>query len=97
VASAEVEGALTQHPEVQEAGVIAVPSELTEDDVAAFVVPRPGAALDTDELIAWCGQRLAPFKVPRYLWLVDSLPKTETQRIEKHRLREEARRLMKRA
>jgi crotonobetaine/carnitine-CoA ligase len=97
VASAEVEGALTRHPEVQEAGVIAVPSELTEDDVAAFVVPRPGAALDTDELIAWCGQRLAPFKVPRYLWLVDSLPKTETQRIEKHRLREEARRLMKRA
>jgi acyl-CoA synthetase (AMP-forming)/AMP-acid ligase II len=40
--------------------------------------------------VAWCAERLASFKVPRHVWLVDVLPKTETQRVEKQRLREEA-------
>jgi crotonobetaine/carnitine-CoA ligase len=91
VSSAEVEGVLAEHPMVQEAAVIAVPSELTEDEVAAFVVPRPGAAPTAEELIAWCAQRLASFKVPRHLWFLEALPKTETQRAEKPRLREMAR------
>jgi crotonobetaine/carnitine-CoA ligase len=94
VASAEVEGVLNEHSSVQEAAVIGVPAELTEEDVAAFVVARPGASLDAEGLIEWTRQRLASFKVPRYVWLVNSLPKTETLRVEKHRLREQARDLM---
>ena len=54
----------------------------------AFVVPRPGAKLDAADVIAWCGTRLADFKVPRHIWLVESLPKTETQRTEKYHLRQ---------
>jgi crotonobetaine/carnitine-CoA ligase len=91
VSSAEVEGVLAAHPAVLEAAVIAVPSELTEDEVAAFVVARPGDALTAQELIDWCARQLASFKVPRHLWFLEALPKTETQRAEKPRLREMAR------
>jgi crotonobetaine/carnitine-CoA ligase len=94
VSSAEVEGVLAEHPAVQEAAVIGVPSELTEEDVAAFVVPRPGHTSDREELIRWCAERVASFKVPRHLWFVEALPKTETQRAEKPRLREMARDLL---
>jgi crotonobetaine/carnitine-CoA ligase len=94
VAPAEVEAVLVQHSDVAEAGVIGVPSALTEEDVAAFVVPRADRPLDAGTIVDWCAARLAPFKVPKYVWIVDSLPKTETQRIEKHRLRETARTLL---
>jgi crotonobetaine/carnitine-CoA ligase len=90
VASAEVEQALSEHPAVQEAAVVGIPSELTDEEVVAFVVPRGGMKLDAQELIAWCQPRLADFKVPRHVWLVESLPKTETLRVEKHRLRQMA-------
>jgi crotonobetaine/carnitine-CoA ligase len=92
VSSSEVEQVLAEYPAVQEAAVIAVPSELTEDDVAAFVVRRSDVA--EEELIAWCRRRLAAFKVPKYLWFVEEIPKTETQRVEKHRLRKRAAQLM---
>ncbi len=91
VSSSEVEQVLSEHPAVQEAGVVGVPSELTDEDVAAFVVPRPGPTPEADDLVAWCKARLAAFKAPRYVWLVESLPKTETQRIEKFHLRQLAR------
>lgn len=87
VASSEVEGVLGEHPAVQEAAVVGIPSELTDEEVVAFVLPRAGAAPGPAELVAWCRSRLADFKAPRYIWLVESLPKTETHRVEKHRLR----------
>lgn len=90
VASAEVERVLSAHPAVQDAAVVGVPSELTEEDIAAFVVPAPQTSPTPEELIAWCGERLAPFKTPRYVWSVESLPKTETLRTEKHKLRQMA-------
>ncbi len=90
VASSEVERVLDDHQGVQEASVVGVPSELTDEDIAAFVVARPGSELNAEELIAWCRARLAPFKSPRHVWIVPSLPKTETLRTEKHRLRTEA-------
>lgn len=90
VASSEVEQVLNDHPAVREASVVGVPSEMTDEDIAAFIVPCVGAEPPAEELIAWCRARLAPFKAPRHLWLVQSLPKTETLRIEKHRLRAEA-------
>jgi acyl-coenzyme A synthetase/AMP-(fatty) acid ligase len=89
-----VEQVLSEHPAVQEAAVVGVPSELTEEDVAAFVIPRYGAKLNADDVIAWCRTRLADFKVPRHVWLVQSLPKTETQRTEKYHLRQLARDLL---
>ena len=87
VSSLEVENVLNEHPAVREAAVIGVPSELTDEELAALVVPQPGSAVDPAELVAWCAERLAPFKVPRYVEVVTGLPKTPTAKIEKHRIR----------
>jgi crotonobetaine/carnitine-CoA ligase len=83
---AEVEDAISAHPDVLEVAVVAVPSELTEDEVKAFVVPAPGRTLDFAELEAWTGARLSAFKVPRFWQAIDALPRTPTSRIAKHRL-----------
>lgn len=82
----EVEAALEAHPDVEEAAVIGVPSELTEEDVKAFVVLKNGATVSLGELRDLAGERLAPFKVPRYLEAIDELPHTPTGRIAKHEL-----------
>ncbi|HEV3135116.1 MAG TPA: AMP-binding protein [Acidimicrobiia bacterium] len=83
---AEVEAALERHPDVAEAAVIAVPSELSEDDVKAFVTATPGRTVDVADVHAFAGRHLARFKVPRYFEVVDELPHTPTGRIAKHRL-----------
>ena len=83
---AEVEDAIMTHTDVREAAVVAVPSELTEDEVKAFVVAEPGTSLDFDELRAWTAERLSAFKVPRFWQAVDALPRTPTSRVAKHRL-----------
>lgn len=87
VSPAEVEAVLRAHPSVREAAVIGVPSELTEEEVKAYVEPEPGAALEVEALLGWCQGRLAPAKVPRYLEIVSRLPRTATQRVAKSRLR----------
>lgn len=94
VSPAEVEQTLAGHPAILEVAVFGVPSPLTEEEVAAFVVPRPGSSPSSGEIIDWCRTRLADFKAPRHLWLVESLPRTETLRVEKHRLRLQAADLM---
>ncbi len=83
---AEVEEVLDEHPDVLECAVVGVPSELSEEEVKAFVVPVPGAAPDFAELRAFTAQRLAAFKVPRYWQLISELPRTPTARVAKHRL-----------
>ena len=82
----EVEAALEDHPSVVEAAVIGVPSELSEEEVKGFVVLADDASVDPVELRAFAAERLAPFKVPRYLEFVDELPHTATGRIAKHEL-----------
>jgi crotonobetaine/carnitine-CoA ligase len=83
---AEVEDVVVAHPDVLEAAVVAVASELTEDEVKAFVVAVPGRTLDFEELRRWTAQRLSAFKVPRFWQRVDELPRTPTARVAKHRL-----------
>lgn len=82
----EVEAVLEQHPAVLEAAVIGVPSPLGEDDVRAYVVLAPGAAVSETELTAFCVQHLAGFKVPTQWRTLASLPRTPTQRIAYHEL-----------
>jgi crotonobetaine/carnitine-CoA ligase len=85
LAPAEVEEALAAHPDVAEAAVVGVPSELSEEEVKAFVVLRtPGA--DLAAIRAAAAERLAAFKVPRYVEAVDALPYTPTGRVAKHEL-----------
>jgi crotonobetaine/carnitine-CoA ligase len=82
----EVEEALTSHPSVLECAVIGVPSELTEEEIKAFIVPAPGAHADFAELRGHAARLLAPYKVPRFWQLIDQLPRTPTARVAKHRL-----------
>jgi crotonobetaine/carnitine-CoA ligase len=84
---ADVEDALASHPDVSEAAVIGVPSELSEEEVKAFVVTQGDAG--PAELRDWAAARLARFKVPRYVELVAELPHTPTGRVAKHELSRE--------
>ncbi|MGI5132277.1 FadD3 family acyl-CoA ligase [Pseudonocardia sp. CA-107938] len=88
VAPAEVEQLLCRHPAVSEAAVIGVPDERLGEVGCAFVVLRQGAALgSTDELIAWCRDKLANFKVPRAVVVLPELPRAATGKVAKAQLR----------
>ena len=89
VSSLEVENVINAHPKVLESAVIGVPSEFQDDEVKAFVIPKPRETLEPLELIAWCKERLAYFKIPRFIELRAELPKTPTHRVQKYKLREE--------
>jgi crotonobetaine/carnitine-CoA ligase len=83
ISSYEVEKIVNQHPAVLESGAFGVPSELGEDDVMIAVVLRPGHTLRPEELVRFCEERMAKFMVPRYIDFRESLPKTETHRVQK--------------
>jgi crotonobetaine/carnitine-CoA ligase len=85
----EVEMALEEHPAVAEAAVVGVPSELSEEDVKAFVVLAEEPAATLSELRDFVARRLAQFKVPRYFEAVEDFPRTPTGRIAKHELSRE--------
>jgi crotonobetaine/carnitine-CoA ligase len=82
----EVEAALERHPDIAEAAVIGVPSDLSEEDVKAFVVAGPGRVPDLAAVHSFAREHLAAFKVPRYIELVAELPHTATDRLAKHKL-----------
>ncbi|ADB35379.1 AMP-dependent synthetase and ligase [Kribbella flavida DSM 17836] len=84
----EVEEVLVRAPGVREAAVIGVPSAETGEAVKAFVVPATGAAVDVAEVRAYAGQRLARFKCPVDIEVVDHLPHSVTGKVAKGRLRE---------
>jgi crotonobetaine/carnitine-CoA ligase len=84
VAPGEIEDVLATHPGIVEASVIGVPSELGEEELKAFVVAAPG--LEVSALAPWLRERLSRHKVPRYIEVVDDLPRTSTGRVARHRL-----------
>jgi crotonobetaine/carnitine-CoA ligase len=67
---------------------VGVASELGEDDIVAFVAPKPRARLEPEVLRSFVRERLADFKVPSRIHVVDALPRTATERVAKHLLRE---------
>jgi long-chain acyl-CoA synthetase len=87
VVPGEVEAALLGHPAVAEAAVIGVAHAELGEEVAAFVALRPGARADAPELIAFCRARLAGYKYPRRITVVEAMPKSATGKILKARLR----------
>ncbi len=87
IAAAELDRVVGEHPAVAEAGTIAVPSELGEDDIFVVVATKPGATVTAQEIAEWCRARLAPQKVPRYVAFIDELPHTPTHKIAKALLR----------
>jgi carnitine-CoA ligase len=87
ISAYEVEMILLTHPAVAEAAAFAVPAEIGEDDVAVSVVARADMTLDPMELVQFCKGRMAYYMVPRYVDVVGTLPKTQTQKVDKVLLR----------
>lgn len=88
ISSFEVERVINEYPAVYESAVVGVPSDLTEDEIKAVIVGRDGHRIDPAELTSFLIERLPYFMVPRYLEFTDALPKTPTQKVHKHLLRE---------
>ena len=88
ISTIEVEQAVVSHDAVMEAAVIGVPDEQCGERPKAFVVLKPGRDAGEQELIDHCRARIARYKAPKAVELVDELPKTSTGKVQKHHLRE---------
>ena len=84
---AEIEALLAEHPTVGEVAVIGVPDERLGEVGAAFVVPAADHNAEPEELVVWTRERLANFKVPRVIWVVEALPRNATGKVLKGELR----------
>ncbi|MCC6001247.1 MAG: long-chain-fatty-acid--CoA ligase [Pararhodobacter sp.] len=89
VASREVEEAIFRHPDVAEVAVFGVPHPKWIEAVTAVVVPRAGASLSADAVMAYCRDTLAGFKAPKHVVIADSLPKNASGKILKRDLRQD--------
>ncbi len=85
---AEVEALLDRHPKVAQSAVFGVPHPRWGEDLGAWVQLHAGEVADAEELLAWLGERLSHFKVPRTLRVVDDFPMTVSGKIQKFRIRE---------
>jgi HIP---CoA ligase len=83
----EIENVILSHPGISQAAVVGVPDERMGEVGMAFVVPRPGGSVDPDELIAYCRERMANYKVPRAVRVVEALPLNATGKVLKYELR----------
>jgi crotonobetaine/carnitine-CoA ligase len=89
ISSYELETTFNQHPDIAEAAIHAVPSELMEDDVKATIVLQPGRAVKEAQILEWARERVPKFAVPRFIEFREELPKNASGRVLKFRLREE--------
>jgi len=90
---AEIEKIMLDHPGVAQVAVIGAPDERLGEVGMAFVIPRRGLAVDPEEIIRWCRDRMANYKVPRQVVITSELPLTPSGKVVKFRLREMARSL----
>jgi acyl-CoA synthetase (AMP-forming)/AMP-acid ligase II/thioesterase domain-containing protein len=88
IAPAEIESALLRHPAVAEAAAFAIPHPRLGEDVAAAIIPHPGAQATTADLRQFLQRELASFKIPRRILILDQLPKGATGKVQRRRLRE---------
>ncbi|MCU1718511.1 acyl-CoA synthetase [Pseudomonas sp. 5P_3.1_Bac2] len=93
ISSIEVEDVLYRHPQILEAAVVAMPHSKWGETPCAFIAVKAGAQLDAAEVISFCQQHMARFKVPGHVVFTE-LPKTSTGKVQKFVLREQARALV---
>ncbi|MED5205530.1 MAG: AMP-binding protein [Pseudomonadota bacterium] len=89
ISSFEVEADVCSHPAVREAAAVAVPSEFSEDEVMVIVAPVPGQKLEARQLAEFLIDTMPYFMVPRYIRILDELPKTPSAKVMKADLRKE--------
>jgi len=88
ISSFEVESEVTAFGAIREVAAIPVSSDLSEDEVMIVVTPAPGQSIDPLELFQFLEPRMAHFMLPRYIRIMDDLPKTPTQKVQKHLLKD---------
>ena len=86
----EVEEYLLSMPGVLDVQVVAVPSFKYGEEVAAFIIPRPGVEIQPEDVRAFCRGKIAWFKIPKYVAMISGFPLTASGKIQKYRLREQA-------
>ncbi|MGI3168374.1 AMP-binding protein [Pseudooceanicola sp. C21-150M6] len=89
ISSFALEGEVLVHEAVRECAAVAVPSEVSEDEVLICVTPVAGASIDPAVLIGWLAPRVPKFMVPRYVRVMEELPKTASGKVQKHVMRSE--------
>ena len=85
---AEIENLMLRHPGIAQVAVVGVPDDRLGEVGMAFVVPRAGATVDPDEVLAWCRAEMANYKVPRYVEVLDELPLNAMGKVTKFALRD---------
>ncbi len=91
----EIEEFLFTHPKIQNVSVIGVPDDVFGEVVMVYAIPKDGVDLKPEEIVRFCEDEIANFKVPRYVKIVDEMPMTASGKIQKFKLREEAEKLVK--
>ena len=94
VSPAEVEAFLMAHPAIDQVAVVGYPDPRLAEVAVAFVVAAPGRAISTADLAGFCKGRIASFKIPRHVLTVDALPMTASGKVQKHKLRAQALRML---
>ena len=84
----EVESVLQAHPDLKDVAVVGIPAPNGGERVVAVVVMKPGATLDETAIRDWCRERLAPYKVPRYIVSRDDLPRSMLGKVLRKQVRE---------
>ncbi|GBD37592.1 putative sulfoacetate--CoA ligase [bacterium HR36] len=84
----EIEEFLLTHPKILDVQVVGLPDEKYGEEVSAWIRVRPGMALTEAEVREYCRNRIAHYKIPRYIVFVDEYPTTVTGKIQKFKLRE---------
>ncbi|WP_372452596.1 AMP-binding enzyme [Pseudonocardia nigra] len=92
LSSSQVEDVLHDHPDVGLAAAFAVSgAEGDENDIVVYVQPEDGRTIDPEDVSRWCAQHMPKFMRPRHIRVVDEIPRTPTNKIEKYRLRQDFR------
>src|SRR5664279_3600725 len=84
----EIEEFLYTHPAVKDVAVIGVPDERYGEALCAWVIRHAGTNADTETIVAFCTDRIARYKIPRYVLFVDEFPLTVTGKVQKYKMRE---------
>lgn len=89
ISSMEVEADVCLHPAIREAAAVAVKSEMSEDEVLVAISFAPGRSVELPDLIEFLKPRMSHFMIPRYFRIMEDLPRTPTQKVQKHIIRSE--------
>ncbi len=91
ISAAEVEAVLRGHPQIVEVAAIPVPDTLRGEEVKVYIQPKPGVEMTPEDVVAYCAERLAPYKVPRYIaFHPEDFERTPSMRVQKQPLRDRA-------